>query len=636
MKIAPFNLRIATVAAHDVLMAAASFELSLLIRYGAQGIAQPIGFLWQGTALFTAICGLVFWRSGLYRGIWYYASINDLLAIVRSVTIALAVFLPVLFVLTRLDAYPRSAAPINWALLIIMLTVPRFLYRALKDGNFRAVFDRGESGQIPALVVGAGDAAEAFIREMARSKSSPYRVVGIIDDQPGRVGRDIRGVRVLGATSDLAAVVATFKAKKRRPHRIILASDSLDGAVVRRIVDDAESLGMTMGRVPRMTDLGDAPIEVSKVAVEDLLGRPQTVLDRTAMKHLIKDRRVLITGAGGTIGSELVRQIAGLGPSQLALLENGEFNLYAIDQELSEVFPNLPRAAYLGDVRDSGRLANIFGRARPELIFHAAALKHVHLAEDNPNETVMTNVIGTRNVAEAARDAGALAMVLISTDKAVGAAGVMGASKRAAELYCQALNAQSQGDDAATRFITVRFGNVLGSTGSVIPLFQRQLAAGGPLTVTDPDATRYFMTVNEAVELVLQASAIPPDVAGADTVFVLDMGEPVRIQDLARQMIRLSGKQPGKDVELKFTGLRPGEKLTEALFHESENLRPSGLNGVLFGTAPTIEYKILVPRIAQLHEAAAANRTEETLSILSDLVPEFPGGSDANSEAAVS
>jgi O-antigen biosynthesis protein WbqV len=258
------------------------------------------------------------------------------------------------------------------------------------------------------------------------------------------------------------------------------------------------------------------------------------------------------------------------------------------------------------------------------------------LAEANPNETVMTNVIGTRNVAEAARDVGALAMVLISTDKAVGAAGVMGASKRAAELYCQSLNAQSQGDDGATRFVTVRFGNVLGSTGSVIPLFQRQLAAGGPLTVTDPDATRYFMTVNEAVELVLQASAIPPDEAGVDTVFVLDMGEPVRIQDLARQMIRLSGKEPGKDIGIEFTGLRPGEKLTEALFHESENLRATGLNGVLFGTAPTIEYKILVPRIVQLQEAAAANRTDDTRSILSDLVPEFPGGSDANSKAAAS
>ena len=636
MKPVPFNVRIATVAAHDVLMAAASFELSLLIRYGAQGTAQPIGFLWQGTALFTVICGLVFWRSGLYRGIWHYASINDLLAIVRSVTIALAVFLPVLFVLTRLDAYPRSAAPINWTLLIVMLTVPRFLYRALKDGNFRAVFDRGQSGQVLALVVGAGDAAEGFIREMARSKSSPYRVVGIVDDRPGRVGRDIRGIRVLGPTTDLAAVVALLEKKNKRPHRIILASDSLDGAVVRRIVDEAESLGMTMGRVPRMTDLGDAPMEVRKVAVEDLLGRPQTVLDRTAMKSLIEGRRALITGAGGTIGSELVRQIAGLGPSKLALLENSEINLYTIDQELSEVFPDLPRVAYLGDVRDPKRLEDIFSRERPELIFHAAALKHVPLAEANPNETVMTNVIGTRNVAEAARDVGALAMVLISTDKAVGAAGVMGASKRAAELYCQSLNAQSQGDDGATRFVTVRFGNVLGSTGSVIPLFQRQLAAGGPLTVTDPDATRYFMTVNEAVELVLQASAIPPDEAGADTVFVLDMGEPVRIQDLARQMIRLSGKEPGKDIGIEFTGLRPGEKLTEALFHESENLRATGLNGVLFGTAPTIEYKILVPRIAQLQEAAAANRTDDTQSILSDLVPEFPGGSDANSKAAAS
>ena len=633
MKPIPFNIRIATVASHDVFIAAASFELSLLVRYGAQGAVQPLGFLWQGTALFTLVCGLVFWRSGLYRGIWHYASINDLIAIVRSVSIAVAIFLPVLFVLTRLEAYPRSAVPINWALLIVMLTVPRFLYRALKDGNFRAVFDRADPAQVPALVVGAGDAAEAFIREMARSKSSPYRVVGIVDDRPGRVGRDIRGVRVLGAISELKSVVAALDAKNKRPHRIILAGASLDGPVVRGIVDQAEALGMAMGRVPRMTDLGGEPIEVRKVAIEDLLGRPQTVLDRTAMRTLIENRRVLVTGAGGTIGAELVRQIADLGPSQLALVDNGEFNLYAIDQELSETSPEISRAAYLGDVRDAGRLDEIFAGERPELIFHAAALKHVPLAEANPNETVLTNVIGTRNVAEAARKVDALAMVLISTDKAVGAAGVMGASKRVAELYCQSLNAQDVG---STRFVTVRFGNVLGSTGSVIPLFQRQLAAGGSLTVTDPDATRYFMTVNEAVELVLQASAIPPEVAGADTVFVLDMGEPVRIQDLARQMIRLSGKRPGKDVAIEFTGLRPGEKLTEALFHESENLRATGLNGVLFGAAPVIEYKMLAPRIDQLQAAAAENRSDETRSILSDLVPEYPGGSGAQSAAAAS
>ncbi len=628
MKPVPFNIRIATVAIHDVVMAGASFELSLMVRYGAQGAAQPIGFLWPGTLLFTAVCGLVFWRAGLYRGIWHYASINDLLAIVRSVTLAVLIFLPVLFVLTRLEAYPRTALPINWALLIVMLTVPRFLYRALKDGNFRAVFEAADPGQVPALLVGAGDAAEAFIREMSRSKSSPYRVVGIVDDRPGRLGRDIRGVRVLGATTEIADVVKMLRAKNRRPHRLILASDSLDGATVRRLLDEAESLGMAMGRVPRMTDLrgeGMEGIAVRGVAVEDLLGRPQTVLDRAPMKGLIENRRVLITGAGGTIGSELVRQVAALGPDRLALFDNGEFNLYSIDQELSERFPQVPRAPYLGDVRDTERLADVFGQERPELIFHAAAFKHVPLSEANPNETVLTNVIGTRNVAQAALKVDALAMVLISTDKAVGAAGVMGASKRAAELYCQSLNGQG----GATRFVTVRFGNVLGSTGSVIPLFQRQLAAGGPLTVTHPDATRYFMTVNEAVELVLQATAISPEDAGADTVFVLDMGEPVRIQDLARQIIRLSGKQPGKDVAIEFTGLRPGEKLTEALFHESEDLRPTGLQGVLFGTAPMIEYKILVPRIEQLEKAASARRTSETRSILSDLVPEYPGASSA-------
>ena len=320
---------------------------------------------------------------------------------------------------------------------------------------------------------------------------------------------------------------------------------------MRRLVDLADSQGLTLGRVPQLTDFRGGDIEVRKVDVEDLLGRPQNVLDRDAMANLVAGRRVLVTGAGGTIGSELSRQIASYAPACLTLFDNGEFNLFSIDLDLGGQFPQVSRAAILGDVRDPERLRQIFAAERPELVFHAAAFKHVPLSEANPDEVVLTNAIGTRNVADACRAAGTDTMVLISTDKAVHSSSVMGASKRVAELVCQAANT------SGGSLRTVRFGNVLGSTGSVIPLFERQLSAGGPLTVTHSDAARYFMTVREAVELVLQASALPPEEADRDSVFVLDMGEPVRIQDLARQMIHLSGLRPDDDIQIEFTGLRP-------------------------------------------------------------------------------
>ncbi len=612
------NARIGAVALHDLVMAALAFEAALQVRYLLEGTPQAFGFLWQGTVVFAAVCGVVFWTQGLYRGIWHYASFNDLVAIVRATTIAVVLFLPALFVVNRLEAFPRSSLPITWALLIAFLTVPRFLYRALKDGNLRTSFERLDRQRVPVLVVGAGDSAEAFIREMSRSRTAPYQVVGIVDDRPGRIGRDIRGIRVLGAIGDIPAVVEQLAARGRRPHRMVFAAD-LDRATIGALIETAEALGLTVARVPKLTDFREGAVEVRKVDVEDLLGRPQKVLDRESMQRLIAGRRVLVTGAGGTIGSELARQVAAFGPARLVLFDNGEFNLFTIDMDVGERFPAIPRAAILGDVRDPKCLSALFQTERPELVFHAAAFKHVPLSELNPDEAVLTNAIGTRNVAEACRAAGTAAMVLISTDKAVNASSVMGATKRAAEIVLQALSRGA----SPTRFVTVRFGNVLGSTGSVIPLFERQLATGGPLKVTHPDVTRYFMTVREAVELVLQATAIPAEEAGSDTIFVLDMGEPVRIQDLARQMIRLSGKRPGVDIAIEFTGLRPGEKLAEELFHAAENLRASRYPGIQFGTARAMDYELLRPRLERLERAALQRHAVETLAILSELVPEY-------------
>jgi FlaA1/EpsC-like NDP-sugar epimerase len=630
------NPRILTVAVHDVFMAVLSFELSVAIRYATYGAPQSPFFLWQGTLVFAAVCALTFWRTGLYRGIWYYASLNDLIAIVKAVTLAILVFLPAMFLITRLENFPRTALVINWPLLVLLLAGPRFLYRALKDGDLRTAFRRYDSDptRVPVLLAGAGDAAETFIREMGRTPNAAYRVIGIIDDKPGRIGRDIRGVRVMGALADIDHVVTSLKARIRRPQRVIIASEHYDGAQLRALLDACERHGMTLARLPRLTDFrgetgtdGNAPPDaVHPVDVADLLGRPQRVLDRAAMRALIAGRRVLITGAGGTIGGELVRQIGAFGPARIVLLDNAEFNLYRIDREAGETYPELQRRAVLADVRDPRRIAAVFAEESPELVFHAAAFKHVPMVETNPAEGILTNVGGTRVVADACRDTGTRAMVLISTDKAVEPSSVMGATKRIAETYCRALDRRRTA--GGTRYVAVRFGNVLGSTGSVVPLFEHQIAAGGPVTVTDPDVTRYFMTTREAVELVLQASALGDgDRHGQGQVYVLDMGEPVLIRDLARQMIRLAGKRPEQDVSIVFTGLRPGEKLHEKLFDDDELVAPTSHEAIRLAGSPTPDPQALVEAVDRLVAAARGGDRTELCAAMAALVPGFvPAG----------
>jgi FlaA1/EpsC-like NDP-sugar epimerase len=383
-------------------------------------------------------------------------------------------------------------------------------------------------------------------------------------------------------------------------------------------LDAADRHGVPLRRAPTPTRLDPAGseavrrVELRPVSIEDLLDRPQVPLDREGMARLVQGRRVLVTGAGGTIGGELARQVAALGPASLTLLDHGEFLLYEIDLELREKHPDVPRRAVLADVRDEARIRRLFEDIKPELVFHAAALKHVPMVENDPLEGVLTNAFGTRVVAEAARGIGTAAMVFISTDKAVNPTSVMGASKRLAEMYCQALDREARHGRTGMRCITVRFGNVLGSTGSVVPLFRRQLERGGPLTVTHPDMRRYFMTVREAVGLVLQASVVgttdakdqPPELAEGG-IFVLDMGQPVKIVDLARRMIRLAGLRPDEDVEIRFTGLRPGERLYEELFHGQEPPRPTAFPGLLVATPRTAD-SALVGRA--IDEMAAAGR----------------------------
>ncbi len=625
---------------HDLAMAAAAFMIALLLRLGNEAWGSLVTTLWPSMLLFTAVCGLVFLTTGLYRGVWRYASMNDLVAIIKAVSLSLAVFLPVTFLITRLDSLPRSWLVISWFVLIFLLGAPRMLYRVFKDQGFRHLLERDRHRRVPVLLIGAGDAAETFIREMARDRDGAFEVLGVIDEKGTRIGRHIHGVPVFGRLHDLPDVFRRLRKRERKPQRVILTKP-LERDEVDYVLELADSQGATVARLPRLTDFSggiEERLQIRPIAIEDLLGRPQTKLDRPAMQRLIEGRRVLVTGAGGSIGAELTRQIAAFAPAQLTLFDSSEFNLYAIDLELGERCADLPRAALIGDVRDRERVERLFTEAKPDLVFHAAALKHVPMVEYNPLEGLHTNVLGTRRVADACRRHGVAAMVLISTDKAVNPPNVMGASKRLAESYCQSLDLQRQKDGGGTRFVTVRFGNVLGSTGSVVPLFQRQLAGGGPLTVTHPEMTRYFMTIREAVELVLQASALgtqsPPAEAGR--IYVLDMGEPVKIVDLARQMIRLSGLRPDKEVEIRFTGLRPGEKLHEELFHGGEQLMPTSHPGLHLAAPRTADAELLGRSLDEMAGLIRQGEKNKALRLLQRLVPEFRGGraNDQRSAAA--
>jgi O-antigen biosynthesis protein WbqV len=616
---------------HDVVMAALSFILSFYLRVGNGIFDYSPQLIWGYDAAFAITAGVVFLWTGLYRGIWRYASLPDLVALLRAASLVILIFFPLMFLATRLEDLPRSMVGINWLLLTALLGGPRFAYRVFKDRGLDHLLEKAGSAPIPVLVIGARENADLFIRATARDPARVYRVVGLVADNASRVGRDIGGVPVLGTIDAIRDVVARLDRKGDRPQRLIISARSLDGAVVRNLLDIADELGIPLARLPRLTDFqatrDDAPRQIEPVAIEDLLGRPQTVLDRAGMRALVAGRRVLVTGAGGTIGAELARQIAAFAPARLVLLDNGEFALYRIDRELKERFPDVERAALIGDVRDRRRVGEVMALERPELVFHAAALKHVPIVEANPCEGILTNVIGTRHVAEACRAHGVRAMVMISTDKAVNPANVMGATKRLAESICQALDLVEARRAEGTRFVTVRFGNVLGSTGSVVPLFQRQLAAGGPLTVTHPEIARFFMTVREAMELVLQASAL--GVADGDErgkIFVLDMGPPIKILDLARQMIRLAGLKPEQDIKIDFIGLRPGEKLNEELFHSAEPPLPTKAAGILLAAPRTGDYAMLQRSLDELGEQAREGREDRALALLEALVPEYRGG----------
>lgn len=621
------HLRAGFIFAHDIVMAAVSFVLSLALRLGEDPWSYSPELLIFGTGSFTLVAALVLVFMQFQREVWQYTSTPELLRVLRAVTLIILIFVLVQFWITRLELMPRSALIINWFVLAALLAGPRILYRIFRQKGIGGIL-AGQGGErVPVLLLGAGDGAAQFLRALSTDPAPRYQVVAIIDIKGTRVGRRIHGIAVNGTIEQIDDVMERLDGINLRPRRFIIAEEGMPGAVAAELLEHAERFGVSLARLPRITDFraaGETAFEPRPIAIEDLLGRAQKVLDRSAMENMIRGRRVLVTGAGGTIGGELSRQIAALGPAHLTLLDHSEYALYSIDMEITGQAPELSRTAVLANVRNATRINEILAEERPELVFHAAALKHVPMVEANPEEGVLTNAIGSRNVANACRAAGVGTMVLISTDKAVNPSSIMGATKRIAESYCQARNlATAASGGTETRFITVRFGNVLGSTGSVVPLFQRQLSRGGPLTVTHPDMTRYFMTVREAVELVLEASVLGIPSDQGDAIYVLDMGEPVRIMDLAQQMIRLAGLRPGEDVKIEITGLRPGEKMHEELFHDAEVTAPTRYPGVLIARPRALDLDTLVDGIDALEAAARRHDAGSARHLLATLVPDY-------------
>lgn len=622
--------RIAVNIVFDGIVSALAAPVARYLADPHGGLLHPLWFV-AGGAITLLVSGVPFRMPQQY---WRFSGVADLVSIAGASAASAALFAAGLWATGY--PLPTPTFPIIHALVLLVSLGSVRMASRLAARRRRSVARRR------IVLAGPDLAADLFLRALERDPEGS-EVVGLLTEGARQAGRRIHGVPILGVLSDLDQVLSRLAQVQRTPDLVVLTDPDLRGAGLAAVLEAAQRRGIAVQRTPSLMTLTPADrVELRPVAIEDLLNRPQVPLDREGISRMIAGSVVLVTGAGGTIGSELARQIAAFQPERLLLLDHGEFALWQIDLEISEQSPEVDRVALIADVRDRTRIAALFAQYRPELVFHAAALKHVPIVENNPFEGILTNVIGSRIVADCARAAGARAMVLISTDKAVNPSSLMGASKRCAEIYCQALDKRARAEGGQDmRCVTVRFGNVLGSTGSVVPLFRRQLERGGPLTVTHPDMTRYFMTVPEAVGLVLQAArrgtvAVASE-QGAGTeailrnggIFVLDMGEPVRILDLARQMIRLAGLRPDEDIAITITGLRPGEKLFEELFHGREAPVPTDAAGLRIArprTVDLLEAETLLDRLATVCHAEDLDRA---LAILRDLVPEFahnPGG----------
>ncbi|MCK6406631.1 MAG: polysaccharide biosynthesis protein [Rhodocyclaceae bacterium] len=577
---------------HDLVAVVACWLLAYWLRFNLDIPENYLGGAAQTVPLILAVYAPVFWFFGLYRGIWRYASLMDLRRIVFSVAFSSLVVAAAVFMLA-LPEVPRSVMLLHPVLLVMTMGGSRFVYRAWRD---QLLYGRMVIEGEPVLVIGSSDAADRLLREIAHSRE--WSVIGLVTEDRLRVGHEMRGVKILGGIEDLGRLVEQLSVSKA-----IVAMPEAGQKQRRMAMEAAVQAGLSVLTVPSLEDMLSGKVAVSQirqVQLEDLLGREKVQLDDTGLRSWLGEHVVLVTGAGGSIGSELARQIAQFRPRLLVLFEISEFALYLLEQEFQEQFSAVPIVCVVGDVKDAALLDKVFSTHKPSVIFHAAAYKHVPLMEgDNAWQAVRNNVAGSRSVAEAALRHGVEKMVLVSTDKAVNPTNVMGATKRLAERVLCGL--QREG---GTRFVTVRFGNVLGSNGSVIPKFREQIARGGPVTVTHPDIIRYFMLIPEAAQLVLQAGLM----GQGGEIFVLEMGEPIRIADLARDMIRLSGFSED-EIKVIYTGLRPGEKLYEELLTDAEQ------------TMPTPHPKL---RVARAEEAPAAEWQQELAAWLAETQPADP------------
>lgn len=548
----------------------------------------------------------VFHYFGLYRGVWRFASLPDLTRILKSVGVGILLTLALLFFADQLQQSPRSLLPLYSLLLMSGLGGSRLLYRWRKDHSS----PKGRPKRV--LIVGAEQEGEMLARELLRDRRKPYLPVAFVDNSNKRKASEIHGIRVIGRYEDIPRIAANWAVDL-----VLIAQPSATAVELRQIVEICETADVEFRTLPKMLDLSESDAisnTLRKVSIEDLLDRDPVSMDWRSIENHFIGKTILVTGGGGSIGTELCRQIARIQPRSLVILERCEFALYQIEQELLTDFPEVTVMPVLGDVVDPSAVEYVLKTYSPEIVFHAAAHKHVPILERQAREAVRNNVLGTHILATAVQRYNVDAFVLISTDKAVNPANILGASKRAAELVCQHCGQQSQ-----TRFITVRFGNVLGSAGSVVPLFQEQIRKGGPVTVTHPQVTRYFMTIPEASQLILQSTII----GKGGEIFLLDMGKPVKIYELAKQMIRLAGMVPNQDIRIAFSGLRPGEKLREELFHHQESLQATAHSKILLAQHNKVQASNLLPLLDEIQIACDNYDEKSLIQLLHQLVPSF-------------
>lgn len=616
------NSRLLTAFLFDVIVAASSFWIAVALRYETLSFSSiEIKNLSLYFIIYTLVCTVCFLFCGLYQGLWRFSSVMDLIKVIKSSFIAVVASLVIFFYAHRLGDVPRSLFPIQFLLLVFGLGGGRFIYRFLKDyyHEERSPSELEASQNVKKVIIlGAGEAGARICREIQHNKKLNLEVVGILDDNLSKKNSFVYNVKIWGPISEVAAWV-----ERTGTNKIIVAMPSASGKQIKRITELCRVLeNIEIKILPKMDHLLDSHSEVSllrNVRIEDLLGRESVVLDTQNVREMIQSKVVLISGAGGSIGSELCLQIAKFSPKKMILVDSSEFNLYELESKFKHFSSIVDFDLVLGDIKDFHKLEIIYKTFSPELVFHAAAYKHVNMVELNPSLAIETNILGTKNLATLAQKYNVEKFILISTDKAVNPTNVMGASKRAAEMVCSSLTDR---ENNRTQFISVRFGNVLGSSGSVIPLFKRQIENREDVTVTHPEVVRYFMSIPEASQLVLQAASL----GNGNEVFVLDMGNPVKIVDLAKEMIRLSGLELGRDINIKFTGLRAGEKLFEELFAEKENYEQTvhqKVHQAQNRSIPEGFHKLIDDLIFVSGKSVASSNLERIVVLLKEIVPEF-------------